>query len=189
VPNGTTTCQNPGTGPNQCGAGIPKGQNLNFTVYYTNDPPVAGQETQALASEAKKIGINVKPISKTFNYIIQNYDDPSAPQNNNKWQVENFGGFTEDIYPTTDEIFNIKGSFNEGGYTDPKADQLINASKFSSNPNALKNEASYITQNLPAIFTPNEDRIWAWKGVSGQPDSFANLTQFGLTPEYWYLKK
>ena len=25
VPNGTTTCANPGTGPNQCGAGIPKG--------------------------------------------------------------------------------------------------------------------------------------------------------------------
>ncbi len=189
VPNGTTTCQNPGTGPNQCGAGIPKGQNLNFTVYYTNDPPVAGQETIALQGAAKQIGVNITPVAKTFNFIIQNYDDPSAPQNNNKWQVENFGGFNEDIYPTTDEIFNIKGSFNEGGYTDPKADQLINASKFSSNPDALKAEASYITENLPAIFTPNEDRISAWKGITGPPDSFASLSQFGFTPEYWQLTK
>jgi peptide/nickel transport system substrate-binding protein len=189
VPNGTTTCQNPGTGPNQCGAGIPKGQNLNFTVYYANDPPVAGQETVALQGAAKQVGINITPVAKTFNFIIANYDDPSAPQNNNKWQVENFGGFTEDIYPTTDEIFNTKGSFNEGGYADPKADQLINASKFSLNPNALKNEASYITQNLPGIFTPNEDRIAAWKGISGPPDSFASLSQFGFTPEYWYLTK
>jgi peptide/nickel transport system substrate-binding protein len=189
VKNGTTTCQSPGTGANQCGAGIPKGQKLDFTDYYTNDPPPAGQEVTQLASAAKQIGINITPVAKTFNFIIQNYDDPSAPANNNKWQVENFGGFSTDIYPTTNLIFNTGGSLNEGDYSDPKADQLIKASEFSSDPNAVKSEASYLTQQLPGIFGPNEDRIYAWKGVSGQPDSFANLTQFAFTPEYWYLTK
>jgi peptide/nickel transport system substrate-binding protein len=189
VPNGTTTCQSPGSAANQCGAGIPKGQNLNFTDYYTNDPPVAGQEVTQLASAAKQVGINITPVSKTFNYIIQNYDNPSAPNNVNKWQVENFGGFSTDIYPTTDLIFNTGGSFNEGSYSDPKADKLIKDSEFSSDPNAVKIEAQYLTEQLPGIFGPNEDRIYAWKGVSGPPDSFSNLTQFTFTPEYWYVTK
>jgi peptide/nickel transport system substrate-binding protein len=186
VPNGTTTCQSPGTAANQCGAGIPKGQNLNFTNYYTNDPAAAGLETTQFASAAKQIGINVTPVAKTFNFIIDQYDDPVAPQNNNKWQVENYGGFTEGAYPTTDTIFNTGGNDNEGDYSSPTADKLIKASKFSNDPNAVKNEAAFITKDLPAVFLPNADLVFAWKGISGPPDSFANLTQYSFTPEYWY---
>jgi peptide/nickel transport system substrate-binding protein len=101
--------------------------------------------------------------------------------------MENFGGFSEDIYPTTDEIFNTGGSFNQGGYSSKQADKLIHNSEFSSDPNAVQKEASYLTQNLPSIFTPNEDRIYAWKGVSGPPDTFSDLTQFAFTPEFWYV--
>jgi peptide/nickel transport system substrate-binding protein len=189
VPNGTTTCQNPGSGANQCGAGIPKGQNLNFTDFYSNDPAANGLETTQLASAAKQIGINVTPVAKTFNFIIDQYDDPVAPQNNNKWQVEYYGGFTAGAYPTTDTIFNTGGNNNEGDYSSPTADKLIKDSKFSSDPNAVKNEASFITKDLPAIFLPNSDQVFAWKGISGPPDSFANLTQYAFTPEYWYLTK
>jgi peptide/nickel transport system substrate-binding protein len=186
VPNGTTTCQSPGSGPTNCGAGIPAGQNLNFTDYYTNDPQAAGQETNQLASAAKQVGINVNPVSKTFNFIINQYDDPIAPANNNKWQVENYGGFTEGPYPTTDTIFNTGGTDNEGDYSSATADRLIHNSRYSSNPNAVKSEASFLTKDLPAIFLPNPDLIFAWKGISGPPDSFANLTQYSFTPEYWY---
>jgi peptide/nickel transport system substrate-binding protein len=189
VPNGTTTCQNPGSGPTQCGAGIPAGQKISITIPYTNDPPVAGQETTQIASAAKQVGINITPVAKTFNYIIENYADPSAPQNDNKWQMENFGGFSTDIYPTTDLIFNTGGSYNQGDYSNPTANKLIKNSEFSPDPNAVQKEASFLTQNLPAIFGPNEDRIWAWKGISGAPDSFSDLTQFGFTPEYWYIPK
>jgi peptide/nickel transport system substrate-binding protein len=187
VPGGTTTCQDPGTAPNQCGAGFPKGQNLNFTDFYTNDPKAAELQTTQLASAASQVGIKITPVAKTFNFIVDQYDDPVAPANNNKWQVENYGGFTEGPYPTTDTIFNSGGANNEGGYSDPTADRLIKASKFSSNPNAVEDEASYLTKNLPAIFGPNQDLIYAWKGISGPPDSFSNLTQYAFTPEYWYL--
>jgi peptide/nickel transport system substrate-binding protein len=189
VPNGTTTCQSPGTAANQCGAGIPKGQNLNFTDYYTNDPAEVGLETTQLASAAAQVGIKVTPVAKTFNFIVNQYDDPVAPSNNNKWAVENYGGFTANDYPTTDTIFNTGGDDNEGDYSDKTANQLITASKFSSNPSAVKNEASYLTNNLPGIFLPNPDLVFAWKGVSGPPDSFANMTQYFFTPEYWYLTK
>jgi peptide/nickel transport system substrate-binding protein len=189
VPNGTTTCQSPGTAANQCGAGIPKGQNLNFTDFYSNDPAANGLETTQLASAAKQVGINVTPVAKTFNFIIDQYDDPIAPQNNNKWQVEYYGGFTEGAYPTTDTIFNTGGNNNEGDYSSPTADKLIKDSKFSSNPNAVKDEAAFLTKDLPAIWLPNADLVQAWKGISGPPDSFSNLTQYSFTPEYWYLTK
>ena len=68
----------------------------------------------------------------------------------------------------------------------PPADSLIKASKFSNDPNAVKNEAAFITKDLPAVFLPNADLVFAWKGISGPPDSFANLTQYSFTPEYWY---
>jgi peptide/nickel transport system substrate-binding protein len=187
VPGGTTTCQNPGTGANQCGAGIPAGQNLNFTDYYVSDPAQAGQETTQWASAASQVGIKITPVGKTFNYIVDQYDDPVAPQNNNDWQVENFGGYTENPYPTTDTIFNTGGSGNEGDYSSPTADKLITASKFSSDPNAIKAEAAFITKDLPGIFLPNQDLIFAWKGMSGPPDSISDQTQYEFTPEYWYL--
>ncbi len=189
VPNGTTTCQSPGTRPTQCGKGIPAGQNLNFTDYYVNDPAAAGQETTQWASAAKQVGININPVAKTFNFIVDQYDDPVAPQNNNKWQAENFGGYTENPYPTTDTIFNTGGSGNEGFYSSAEADRLIKASKYSNNPNAVKNEAAFITKDLPGIFLPNQDLIFAWKGISGPPDTFATLSQYGFLPEYWYLTK
>jgi hypothetical protein len=32
--------------------------------------------------------------------------------------------------------------------------------------------------------------VFAWKNtLSGPPDSFAVLTQYYITPEYWYFKK
>jgi peptide/nickel transport system substrate-binding protein len=189
APNGTTTCQSPGTAANQCGAGIPKGQNLNFTDYYLNDPKSAGQETTQWASAARQVGININPVAKTFNFIVDQYDDPVAPQNNNKWQVENFGGYSENPYPTTDTIFNTGGSGNEGNYSNPVVNRLIKASKFSSNPNAVRDEAAYITKELPGIFLPNQDLIFTWKGISGPPDSFATLTQYEFLPEYWYVTK
>lgn len=186
VPGGTTTCKNPGTAASQCGAGIPKGQKLDMTIYYTNDPDAEGLETTQFASAAKQVGINIKPVAKTFNFIVDQYDDPVAPQNNNKWQAENFGGYSLYVYPTSDTIFNTGGSGNEGNYSDPTADRLIKASKFSSNPSAVRAEAAYLTKSLPGIFLPNQDLIFAWKGISGPPDSFANLTQYEFTPEYWY---
>jgi peptide/nickel transport system substrate-binding protein len=187
VPNGNTTCVSPGTGPTNCGAGIPAGQKIAFTDYYVNDPASAGQETTQWASAAAQVGIKITPSAKTFNFIVNQYDDPIAPQNNNKWAVENFGGYTENPYPTTDTIFNTGGSGNEGDYSSPEADKLIKASKFSANPSAVKAEAAFITKDLPGVFLPNQDLIFAWKGISGPPDSFSDLTQYEFTPEYWYL--
>jgi len=73
-------------------------------------------------------------------------------------------------------------------YTDP--DSLINASVNSSNPDAVKSEAVYLTAQQPALFQASADVVFAWKKtLSGPPRSFANLTQYYMTPESWYFTK
>ncbi len=190
VPGGTTTCKAAGSGANQCGDGIPAGTPLSWNLYYGNQPAVLGQQVTALVSAAKQIGITISTSSKTFNYLIQNFSDVSAASDTNKWAMQDFGGFSVSNYPTTNQIFNATGSFNIGGYSDPQADKLIDASVFGQDPASVSKEASYLTEQLPAIFQPNTDNVLAFSTkLSGPPESFSTLTQYRLSPEYWYFTK
>ncbi|WP_084729850.1 ABC transporter substrate-binding protein [Streptacidiphilus neutrinimicus] len=190
VPNGTTTCTSPGTAANQCGAGITKGQNLDFTLFYTSTPKSVGQMMTAFAANLKQIGVNVTLKTDTFNNIVTNESVVSTPKNNNNWGMADFGGFTESIYPSTINLFNTGGSYNQGGFSDPTLDKLINNSMVSPDSNALKNEITAVDADLPGLFQPNEDRVYAWSPkLSGSTDSFAAATQFMLNPEDWYFTK
>jgi peptide/nickel transport system substrate-binding protein len=191
VPNGKTTCAKPGTGASECGAGIPAGTTIAPNIFYTNQPDVIGQQVEALASAAKGVGINITPISKTFNFIISNYSVASSPANNKKWAIEDFGGFTNSLYPTTNQIFNIGGSYNVGGYDNTKATALINDSVFASNNSAVTNEDSYLTTQQPALFQPAPDEIYAVsKSLSAvSEDDFTAMTQYQPVPQGWYFKK
>jgi peptide/nickel transport system substrate-binding protein len=192
VPGGTDTCQRPGTGPADCGTGIPAGTALAFPLAYTTDPPEVGEQVTDLASKAREAGINITLASSNFDYMIQNYNDTAAPADDSKWAMEDFGGFVfaSSPYPTTDTIFNTIGADNLGGYSNPEADALINASVTSPNPDAVKNEAAYLTTQQPGLFQPDVDQVVAWKKtVSGPSTAFANMTQTWTSPEFWYIAK
>lgn len=190
VPNGTDTCVKPGTGAGECGAGIPAGTPLIINWQYANQPPLTQALTEAYAGDAALAGVKLTLSSKTFNFLIQNDDDPSAPSNDSKWGVVDFGGFTQSLYPTTNDIFNTSGDYNEGGYSNSEADTLIHDSVYGSNPKAVSNEASFLTDNLPVLFQPNPDVLTVIKDtIGGTADSFLTTTQDTFTPQYWYLKK
>jgi peptide/nickel transport system substrate-binding protein len=196
VSGGPDSCTRPGTASNECGAGIPKGTTLSWPLAYTTSPASIGQEDQALASEALKAGIQIHLTSSNFNSLIQNDNDVSAPKNDSKWAMNDFGGFTNTPYPTTFGVFNTTAGINVGAYSDPTADRMITNSVSSTNPDAVKAEASYLTRQQPGLFQPNPDAgmngscviVWT-KTLSGAPASFENLTQYNLTPEFWYLTK
>ena len=186
---GTDVCQSAGSGASQCGAGIPAGTQLKFNLIYNSGSQLITSEMTDLVSKAKQAGINITLQSSNFNYMISNYLDPYAPANENKWAMQDFGGETNSTYPTTFSLFNTGGSNQIGDYSDPKADQLINASITSSDPAAVRSEAQYLTASQPSMFEPNNDYTWAWKTSIGStmPEAWENLTQYYTTPEYWYL--
>lgn len=196
VPNGTDSCVKPGTGPGECGAGIPAGTKLAWNLYYGTNPAVLGEQSQDWASEAKTVGIEMTLQTSNFNYQVTNFNDASSPKTVDKWAMDDFGGFTDSTYPTTEGVFNTGASSNLGGYDSPEATQLITDSVSSPNPSAVTNEASYLTLQQPSLFQPNPDggfgtaSIVVWKkSISGNPMAFENLTQDVWTPEYWYLTK
>ncbi|MGH2916217.1 MAG: ABC transporter substrate-binding protein [Solirubrobacteraceae bacterium] len=195
VPNGTTTCAKPGTGATDCGAGIPAGTPISFTWYTENAAasPFVALTDETITSEAKQAaGINIQLFQRTFNYIASNLNDPdpSVAKYINTWGVEDFNGYTDSFYPTQNAIFNTGGSFNSGGYSDPKMDRLIKSSVYGTNPNAVTQEATYEAQALPALFEPNADLIYAVsKRVGGPAESYLSLTQYGLWPQFWWVNK
>ena len=190
VPGGSSTCEKPGTGAGECGAGIPAGTKIAFNVLYASDPVIFGEQVTAWASDAKKVGINISLQSGTFNHVITVADDPGSPKTVNDWAVAVYGGFVDPYYPTTLGIFSSGGSLNGGFYSNPQADKLIHASVTSNNSDAVKTEASYLTQQQPSLFQPNYDFITVWKNnVSGQPAAIESTTQYFLNPELMYLTK
>jgi peptide/nickel transport system substrate-binding protein len=162
VPNGTDTCAKPGTGPGQCGAGIPAGPKLAFNLIYNTTSPTPSL-VEDLASNAKAAGIVIALSGSNFNFMIQNYNDAASPANANKWAVEDFGGETNSTYPTQFGFLNTGGSGQIGNYSDPRADALINASTSGTNPAAVTAEASSFTTQLPVLWQPVRDRVWTWK--------------------------
>jgi peptide/nickel transport system substrate-binding protein len=189
-PGATDVCAKAGTGTGECGAGIPQGTRLAFNIIYDNTPAAIGLMDDDLASEAKKAGIEITLVSGSFNTIVTDYNDQNAPANNNKWAALNFGLNGSDLYPTTYGQFNSDASGDFNDYSSPTADQLIQASITSPNPDAVRNELSFLTENQPVLFQPQPDNIYVWKkDLSGTPDSFANMTQNLLTPQFWYFVK
>ena len=173
-----------------CGTGIPSGTKLAFNLIYNTSPAIIGQQITDLVNQASKAGIHITLKSDNFNHMIATYNDPADSKTINQWAMEDFGGFSISSYPTTLGIFNSTGIYNIGGYKDAHADQLIMGSTTSSDPNALKNEASYLTAQQPSLFQPNVDLIEVWKKtISGPPAAFESLTQYQLNPEFWYFTK
>jgi peptide/nickel transport system substrate-binding protein len=190
TPGGTDTCSKPGTGASECGAGIPAGTKLAWNLIYNTSPAVIGEQVTDLVSQAKKAGIEITLKSDNFNHMLATYYDGANPAGINLWAMEDFGGFSIATYPTTNEIFNTGGTFNIGEYSNKKVDSLIHASVTSSNPLAVKNEASYITLQQPSLFQPVVDNILVWKtGISGPATAFEELTQYQMAPEFLYFTK
>ncbi len=196
VPNGTTTCVKPGTASNECGAGIPAGTPISM-VWASRpkaEQTTGALESEVIASEAKQAaGINIQLQTKTFNFLIANYNDasPAAAKYTNDWGVNNFGGLFTDYYPTGAGTWNPGGGFNTGAYNDATANKLMNASVHGGDVNAVKTEATYIAAHPPVFFLPNRDYLLAvnTKSVGGQPNGWTSLTQEQWYPQYWHKVK
>ena len=101
------------------------------------------------------------------------------------------GRQTNFTYPTQFGVLNTGGSGQIGGYSNPHADSLINASISGSDPAAVTNEASFFTTQVPVLWQPALDYTWAWKtNISAtEPQAFESLTQDHNTPQFWYTTK
>jgi peptide/nickel transport system substrate-binding protein len=188
TPGGTDTCVNPGSGPNQCGAGIPGGTPLSFTLQQASGILWQTQTMAAEKSSWSQAGINVNVTQATFNTVIGTAT-PCTPGPSCAWEMEWWGGgweYSPDYYPSGDELFLTGAGSNQGSYSDPQADALIKQT-YETNTN-LASYQNYIAKQVAAIWQPNADYELTearntLRGLAPQ-NPFANLL-----PEYLYYTK
>lgn len=154
--------------------------------------PRSHSKSEAFASAAKGVQINIAIVDKTFNYQISNYNDanPADKRYENDWGAANWGEFGTTAYPTENEIFNTGGVQNFGDYFDAKADRLIHQAIYGNQASSATTVATYLAKDVPMLFLACADVIDAVsKRVGGTNDSFLAMTQDVVYPQYWYVKK
>ena len=180
-PGGTSTCSNPGTGAGQCGAGIPSGAQLNFTLQYASGTQSITDLMNAEKSAWSQAGINVTLTSASFNTVIGN----AVPCTGSSctWELANWGAgwiFAPDYYPSGEAIFQTGAGSNSGSYSDATNDANILATNTTNT--SLTTYENYLAQQLPVVYQPNPTAtIEVNKSLKGYTPS--SLQQ--INPEQW----
>ncbi len=187
--SGVDTCESAGSGPSQCGAGVPKGAKLNFTLVYASGTQWQQQVVQVEQSAWNSIGIKTALEGNTFPTVLQNYAGPCQSGSPCTQEEGWWGGgweYSPDYYPSGETLFATDAASNAGNYSNAKADSLI--AQTTSTETNLDAYQNYIAQQLPMVWQPNADYELSevansLRGVAPQ-NPFANLF-----PEYWYYVK
>jgi peptide/nickel transport system substrate-binding protein len=191
VPAGTSTCQSPGTGPSDCGAGITAGEPLSLQLLYTSGIAAMDEQEAAIQSSEELAGIKITLKSEPFNTLVGQFGVCTAsshPASGCSWQLVDEGYLPYNLYPTGSSLFNTGGVNNNGGYSSPEEDSLINETQYTSSTQAFYQYEDYTAEQLPWLWLPLQSNVWVYKSnLAG----FAPLNPEtgGLNPEAWYFTK
>jgi peptide/nickel transport system substrate-binding protein len=188
VSGGTDTCVRPGTASNECGAGIPKGAQMNFTLAYPTGTLWQQQTMQIEQSAWGSVGIHITLAPGTFNEVVGNYAPPCKP-NACTLEFGWWGGgweYSPDYYPSGELLFATGAGSNSGNYSNATADQLIKATTATNAD--LHAYQDFMAKDLPVIWEPNADYqvVEIANKLQGVAPENGLATLF---PEYWYFKK
>jgi len=190
TPGGLTTCAVPA----RCGAGIKKGQGLEFGF------PFAGslhgdwltEEMTALQSNAAALGIRLDLKPESFNNVVELAGGNCVVTKSScDWDMANWVGgwaFGPDYLPTGEELFRCGALANSGGYCDKTNDALISKTLTSGNLRDLYRWQDYLATRLPVMWQPDfpvalTEIADDLRGVTPQNATLA------INPENWYFVK
>jgi peptide/nickel transport system substrate-binding protein len=189
TPGGTSTCQRPGTGASDCGAGISAGQPLSFQLAYSSGQTTFDEQNAAIQSSEEQAGVKIGLKSEPFNTLsgtVGSCSTSSAPASSCGWQLVDFGYDPyPGIYPAGDGFFDTGGFNNLGGYSDPEMNSLINATEYGSSTQAFYTYEDYAARQLPWLWLPNPAFVQVYKS---NLHGFTPLNPFSgtLNPEVWH---
>lgn len=166
-----------------------QGQQLSFTVQYVSGNTATLQAVQLMQQDWAKEGIKVSLVPMPFANMIGFHSVSAA----GKWEIQAGIGFSYGgDYPTGESFYKTGSGQNFFQYTDPKMDQLIEATN-SPHPTAADSQKAldaydlYATQQLPALWVPLAATLTeVGKNVHGFTNTFNPFTG-ALSPEYWWV--
>ena len=152
VPNGIDTCSSPGTGAHDCGAGIPTGAKLDFTLMYASGSPTEGERLAKEKQAWDGAGISVDLVQASEAAVTASAT-ACQPGPSCTWELASMDTariFTPDHFPTGEEIFSTGAPFNYGSYSDPINDNLTEQTEYTLSP--LLYYRTYLAKELPALY-------------------------------------
>ncbi|WP_431901820.1 peptide ABC transporter substrate-binding protein [Nonomuraea sp. bgisy101] len=156
TPDGQTTCQKPGTGPDQCGEGIASGTPLAFTVTSQTGFAATTKMFAEIKSQMAKVGVELTIKEVPDSVAVTPACKPSEASCS--WDMSFFGSQGSWYYPafaSGERLFATGAPVNLGGYSDPEADRLIEATQFSADEATLKAYNDHLAKDLPVLWMPN----------------------------------
>ncbi|NDZ78325.1 peptide ABC transporter substrate-binding protein [Streptomyces sp. SID10853] len=190
VRDGQARCTRPGTGADRCGAGIAKNAPLDLTLLSQSGSTESTNMMQELKSSLSKAGIDLKVRQQPLNSVLGNSVPCKAGQPGCDWDMSFFGTAGSWYYPLNpsgEQLFSTGASANFGNYSDPKADKLIRAVQYSSDPNAVHAYGQYLSQQLPVMWMPNPAyQVSVIRNDLRGVDQNPTVT---LAPQDWYYVK
>lgn len=155
--HGAARCVRPGTGPNDCGAGIPAGKTLTFNLLYASGSSYLQQEMETYKSDTGQAGVVLRLTSEPFNTVVSEIAPCKTSQSTCGWQLGNWGaGFAwsfPSAYPSGEMLFTSGSPSNYASYSSPEADRLIAATLSAQTPTtAMQRYDAYLARELPMIW-------------------------------------
>jgi peptide/nickel transport system substrate-binding protein len=186
--HGADVCTRPGSGANECGAGIAAGQTLSFKLQYSTGTQGVDEEEASLQSTFSQAGIQIVASGAPFSTVVA-ADIPCTT--NGCWELNYYGqgwyfdpGYND---PDGSVLFATGGADNGGSYSSPTADALINKLESGGYP-ALYNYEDYIAKQLPMLWLPQLD-----SQISAVSDKLMGTQpqdpDGNIYPENWYFVK
>ncbi|MFJ8157071.1 peptide ABC transporter substrate-binding protein [Streptomyces sp. NPDC094468] len=157
---GTMVCNEPGTGANQCGAGVDKGTKFEMQVLSQSGSTVTDNMMSALQSSFAKTGIKFGIKTAPVNSVLSQAGQCKSGDANCSWQLSFFGtagSWYFPAYPSGDSLFATGGGSNFGSYSNPAVDKLITETTTSSSDEAVQNYSAALAKDLPVIWLPEPD--------------------------------
>jgi peptide/nickel transport system substrate-binding protein len=201
---GVATCEKPGSGANECGAGVPKGLQLKFNLEYQSGSVVSAEEMEDLKSQASQVGIDLElttaPFAQVVGKAVNCGADGAAKPSSAKcsWTALNWGAgwiYAPDYEPTGETLFYTGAGSDFSGYSSAQADKLIQATTNGPNSETVPNMdayENYLAKQLPVVFFPTATGNPTSAGIdliSKHLGGFINNVYTNLTPETWYVTK
>ncbi|MFF8911520.1 peptide ABC transporter substrate-binding protein [Streptomyces olivaceoviridis] len=157
---GTMVCNAPGTGANQCGAGVDKGTKFEMQVLSQSGSTVTDNMMSALQSSFAKTGIKFSIKTAPVNSVLSQAGQCTAGESSCTWQLSFFGtagSWYFPAYPSGDSLFATGGGSNFGSYSNAEVDKLITQTTTSSSNEAVRNYSAALAKDLPVIWLPEPD--------------------------------
>ena len=193
-PGGASVCTRPGSGSDECGAGIASGAALSFKMLYASGSSSLTSMMAALQSSFSQAGIRLQlqsapggtVISTTFGCNPANpktcqWDMGDAAVNGFSWT------YSPGYLPTGEALFIPDAVANQGHWDDPEAVSLIKATTTNSSISTLYAYENYLAKVMPVIWMPSEYyQLSAVKTTLG--GTLPQDPNVQIYPENWFLE-